>query len=823
MLAVLLLIAGAAGGSAEASSNSTGAKLIELNRLANLPYAEWRSSYNDLRQSADYQWMDWSQDGCSGPNLWYHDDFYYGCLRHDLSWRTLAVIDRSTGRVWNERNRYAADLRFKKDNIAYCDQRHGSRTTRAVQSAKWKCTIASNAYYRAVRGFAGYRKNLTIAEKESVSNRPDYIITAVESCSYAVNPDNRCLPINYLELDGKPLAPHNIARIPTGQVILLHSVRANQQSMKGSPDNAGNTGYYRSTGELRIRSNYPLLASSSPNIDCSDYVNPAFVYAESDDYPVHNLDSVLKIHPLYVKICRATSASEQSKALLEINPVWAASGGDSLFSRYIIGQGKRVRHYQNIKAMNLDVELSPNPDQFSFAPDGSWSRALTVVANANLGKVRIVANPDGHERLVEITRSATSANLCSNGAEPNDMRTVSRSSTVYLAMCSPGAGVVELRDPETGFVLETYHLIAGVPPPSGVTLRRDSGNPGRLAAYFTPSSWDASNGHYYRLELEQQAATAGSGRPDRAVVNPQWELFATAKSRSSPHNFDNLAPDRSYRARGQRCASSDYAVCGEWSDWSQEVYLPASAAAPGQPRRLSATAGDGQLTVAWQPPANDGGAAITGYALRYKRDGATTDANPYQSVYGIKADARSHTITGLTNGEDYTVQVWAVNSVGSGIANRAELTGLTPAAPAITPTSQCLPVSAFAAERTSGSAVRLTWQNPAGGLTAQQRRININKWSGGQWVAEQQITVRTGSQQAWHLGIDRAAYYAYTVRSECAGDRNSGWSSWETVAPFTGRGRRSGEETIPTPTPRPDAGAGPDAAGPYEPPPEPLP
>ncbi len=361
------------------------------------------------------------------------------------------------------------------------------------------------------------------------------------------------------------------------------------------------------------------------------------------------------------------------------------------------------------------------------------------------------------------------------------------------------------------------------------------------------------------------------------------------------------------------------------------VKLPplADATRSGTPAKLAAAVGDKQLTVTWDPPVEDCKVGITGYAMRYKRDGATTDANPYQSVHGIKANARSHTITGLTNGADYTVQVWAVNSAGSGIANRAELTGLTPAAPrpvaslspdpsgvdfrddgqwhqftvsasvrvrvvvnptgsdrsleigvsdagnycppeqndgptrrdgqqvylagcvagsgvvelrrasdgrvirtyavtikaapAAAPPQECRPVSSFAAERTSGSAVRLTWQNPAGGLAAQQRRINIMKWSGGQWVAERQITVPAGSQQALHLGIDRAVYYAYTVRSECAGDRNSGWSSWETVAPFSGHVRRSGEEAIPTPTPVPGGGAGRAGDGPIELPPDPTP
>ena len=46
----------------------------------------------------------------------YRTKFYYGCLRHDFMWRTMAVLDQATGRVWNERNRYVADQMFLTDH-----------------------------------------------------------------------------------------------------------------------------------------------------------------------------------------------------------------------------------------------------------------------------------------------------------------------------------------------------------------------------------------------------------------------------------------------------------------------------------------------------------------------------------------------------------------------------------------------------------------------------------------------------------------------------------------------------------------------------------
>ena len=76
--------------------------------------------YDDLRTDPRYYWADWSQDGCSSPD-WVPDfftmDYPEACLRHDLTWRTLPVIDDGTRRVWNERNRWVADEKFRDDSL----------------------------------------------------------------------------------------------------------------------------------------------------------------------------------------------------------------------------------------------------------------------------------------------------------------------------------------------------------------------------------------------------------------------------------------------------------------------------------------------------------------------------------------------------------------------------------------------------------------------------------------------------------------------------------------------------------------------------------
>jgi titin len=80
---------------------------------------------------------------------------------------------------------------------------------------------------------------------------------------------------------------------------------------------------------------------------------------------------------------------------------------------------------------------------------------------------------------------------------------------------------------------------------------------------------------------------------------------------------------------------------------------------PFGPTIESATAGDQQITVSWQPP-NDGGRAIDSYKV-IAAIGGTEAASCTTDGAG-----RTCTVTGLTNGTVYTVSVVAHNEAGDG-------------------------------------------------------------------------------------------------------------------------------------------------------------
>ena len=94
---------------------------------------------------------------------------------------------------------------------------------------------------------------------------------------------------------------------------------------------------------------------------------------------------------------------------------------------------------------------------------------------------------------------------------------------------------------------------------------------------------------------------------------------------------------------------------GAWATATATV-----AALPDPPQNLAATPSDGQMTLTWEAPASDGGAAIARYDHSYHkvRGGGVTEVTGDLSL--------TATVTGLANGTEYNFLVWAVNSTGAG-------------------------------------------------------------------------------------------------------------------------------------------------------------
>ena len=143
------------------------------------------------------------------------------------------------------------------------------------------------------------------------------------------------------------------------------------------------------------------------------------------------------------------------------------------------------------------------------------------------------------------------------------------------------------------------------------TLVADTGNTGRTYSHTGLSAGDT---RHYRVSAIN---SAGAGNPSNVAR-------ATAGSRDE-------------------------------DDLEEEL-----ATVPDAPGNLQAAGGDGAVTLSWEAPGSDGGAAITDYQVQVGKEGEWISTGSTDTT---------HSITGLTSGTVYLFRVRAVNRIGAGPAS----------------------------------------------------------------------------------------------------------------------------------------------------------
>ena len=144
--------------------------------------------------------------------------------------------------------------------------------------------------------------------------------------------------------------------------------------------------------------------------------------------------------------------------------------------------------------------------------------------------------------------------------------------------------------------------------------------------------------------------------------------------------------------------------------------------------------GDASLTVAWAAPINTGSSAITAYDLRYIETGAAdkSDANwtVVEDVWAAGSGSLQYTLSGLTGGTQYDVQVRAVNAAGAS-AWSATVTGTTTSA--VVPGA---PTGLTAAVAAGKAQVVLSWIAPTdtGGAPITGYKIEASDDGNNPWT-----------------------------------------------------------------------------------------
>jgi hypothetical protein len=192
---------------------------------------------------------------------------------------------------------------------------------------------------------------------------------------------------------------------------------------------------------------------------------------------------------------------------------------------------------------------------------------------------------------------------------------------------------------------------------------------------------------------------------------------ATASGTTSPINLSGLTPGATYSCDA-RAANS--AGTGSWSAKTGSFNTPQARTVPGAPTGVTTTVLSARSAkVGFDPPASNGGSAITSYGAQC----TSPDGGTSRSVSGITSPI---TFSTLTPGKYYRCRVRAVNAVGSGDYSAYSSTVNLPAVAPDRPTG----VAARAASRTSA---RVTFTRPAynGGAPVISYRVQCASPDGG--------------------------------------------------------------------------------------------
>ena len=205
---------------------------------------------------------------------------------------------------------------------------------------------------------------------------------------------------------------------------------------------------------------------------------------------------------------------------------------------------------------------------------------------------------------------------------------------------------------------------------------------------------------------------------------------------------------------------------GSWAS-ATDTPGPEVPDAPGAP---GLTPGNGELEVSWSAPSGNG-AAISGYNVQYRT--GTNNWRNHNPSSTSTSTFTSATITGLTNGRDYQVQVRAINSAGPGSWSPTRIAE-PEAQPPFAPTTPRL---------IAGNAqLRVTWTAPSdNGDPINDYNVQYRRGNSGRWIDHEPSSTST-STSVTITGLINGRGYQVRVQAVNLID-SSDWSDFETGTP----------------------------------------
>ena len=203
--------------------------------------------------------------------------------------------------------------------------------------------------------------------------------------------------------------------------------------------------------------------------------------------------------------------------------------------------------------------------------------------------------------------------------------------------------------------------------------------------------------------------------------------------------LDDQRPDNSYWEWALDTTDNNTDPWGMWSNddnlWVLDdvgsklfaYYLPLPSE-PAPPTGVDITTeGNGELTVGWTAPTDDGGSAITGYTVQYRKSSDTA-----WTAHAHAGTATTTTITGLEASTSYQVHVLAKNAEGTSdwSASGTGSTGTSATGALISNVGQTAATGAAQVSTSQSQAQGFTTGSDSGGYTLGSVELAVSSFSG---------------------------------------------------------------------------------------------
>ena len=208
---------------------------------------------------------------------------------------------------------------------------------------------------------------------------------------------------------------------------------------------------------------------------------------------------------------------------------------------------------------------------------------------------------------------------------------------------------------EEALTSEPTDAVSAAPPPPPDNVRAATQESGAVELNWHAPDDATVTG--YRID---RRSAANPSDQQRSAGGPRDNHTLVEDTGSADTSYTDQSAEKGVEYE-YRVSARNEAGAGEGSDWVRAGPEPVwGDGPPGAPGNLTATAGDQEITLSWEPPADNGNAPATRYRIEWRVDG-----KDYKKGHWGTSGSTTYTKTDLANGVKYVFRVKAENGSGN--------------------------------------------------------------------------------------------------------------------------------------------------------------